>query len=297
MTNSNETKITLEEFSKIIENDSKYGFDIFDMQLDGDILNIEDMCGTVADREGENIIEFKIVSVDEDDQLNTIISVNLLDINLKNKVFEVGCIHDREGYTKVEIMTQQEIEKKIEEWEIDNSLEDLFSETSILRTSQTYGIIHSVVIDVRGGEISIKEDTPNQYNNSDSFFITLCEQSELDDNDHDICEGDLMEIEISTKDLRKIFINSGGTGFSHYEFKELMENLEYEKSGNKIKISWWKNTNTIEAETFVNLLMDDSWNEWKKNYEDFHLEDLSISLDPVGEYYQQLWDSEFEDRI
>ena len=67
-------KYTLLELSnKLIED----GFpDLFDFSVEGDILDIENMSGSVADYSGDRVVEFKIVKLDkESGHLETIVSL------------------------------------------------------------------------------------------------------------------------------------------------------------------------------------------------------------------------------
>jgi len=72
-------QMTLSELSTILINK---GFaDIFDGDVESDCLNLEQMTGDWADREGEEIVYFDIIKVDKDsNHLNTIIEIDLSDL-------------------------------------------------------------------------------------------------------------------------------------------------------------------------------------------------------------------------
>jgi len=68
------TQMTLLELSNILV--GKGFADIFDAQID-ECLNIKEMKGSWADDEGEEIIYFNIIEIDEESgHLNTVISID-----------------------------------------------------------------------------------------------------------------------------------------------------------------------------------------------------------------------------
>ena len=73
----NDKIMTLQELSELL---IEKGFaDIFDGQVDGDCLDLENMIGSWADRNGEEIIYFDILKVDEESgHLETIIALEAL---------------------------------------------------------------------------------------------------------------------------------------------------------------------------------------------------------------------------
>jgi hypothetical protein len=67
------TKMTLYEFGRMAES---AGFpDLFDFCVDGDILNIKNMTGSLADITGDRVLEFKIIKM-HTDELEIIIEFN-----------------------------------------------------------------------------------------------------------------------------------------------------------------------------------------------------------------------------
>ena len=68
------TQISLLELSNILV---ARGFsDIFDSQVEGECLNVEEMTGSWADPDGEEIIEFTIIELSpETDHLETIVEI------------------------------------------------------------------------------------------------------------------------------------------------------------------------------------------------------------------------------
>lgn len=69
-------EMSLYELSEILINEHGDKFDdIFNYSVEGDILDLESKDGSFSDREGENIIYFDIVKIDENSHLNTIIRV------------------------------------------------------------------------------------------------------------------------------------------------------------------------------------------------------------------------------
>ncbi len=73
------TKITLLELSKIL---LEAGFpDIYDFQVDGDILDLDTMTGSIADTEGNKVIEFKIIEIGNTENfLDTVIELDMENI-------------------------------------------------------------------------------------------------------------------------------------------------------------------------------------------------------------------------
>ena len=68
-------QMTLLELSNILT--SKGYPDIFDFQVDGNILNLEEMKGSLADVEGDETIYFEVIKIGDDKHLDTIIEINL----------------------------------------------------------------------------------------------------------------------------------------------------------------------------------------------------------------------------
>ena len=74
------TEMTLLELSETLAA-AKFT-DIFDGDVESDCLDLENMTGNWADREGNEIVEFDIVSIDKDSShLETIISIDLSQID------------------------------------------------------------------------------------------------------------------------------------------------------------------------------------------------------------------------
>ncbi len=75
-------KTTLTNFSNIAMN---AGFpDLFDFQVDGEILDLNSMTGSVSDETGDRVVEFKIIELIENDEdfLGTVIEYDENDSDL-----------------------------------------------------------------------------------------------------------------------------------------------------------------------------------------------------------------------
>ena len=81
-------------------------------------------------------------------------------------------MHDREGYTEVEILSQEEIETIVENWLKTHNFSYVFPENSLM-IADSQNTIHTACVDVRNGEIVYREDIPGTSNADDTFFITL----------------------------------------------------------------------------------------------------------------------------
>lgn len=58
-------KTTLSQFGRILE-EADFP-DLFDAQVDGEIIDTETMTGSVADSSGDRVIEFKVIEMNEDE--------------------------------------------------------------------------------------------------------------------------------------------------------------------------------------------------------------------------------------
>lgn len=194
--------------------------------------------------------------------------------------FEVKCIHDRDSLSGKTIMEEFEIKEIVEKWLLKNSFADLMKENGIFRNSQSFGNRIEVYIDTRDGEVrcsTVKQNTMSRY---DSFYITLASIAEVDEDENHICEGDEMTVKATADEITETI--------SH---KNEIDELVVEKLENaKFEISWWQNSDYIEAEDFVEKLMNESWEDWVNNYVDYILEDVEHQgwEESIAEYYNQL---------
>ena len=109
---------------------------------------------------------------------------------MKTYTYTCKNIHDRDGHSKEEIMSPIELKKAIEKWLENNSFQSALKEEGVWMFDQTYGRSVYVEIDTRSGEITTGTTTPNQYGNSDSFFITLASRSLFEEDNDDILGDD-----------------------------------------------------------------------------------------------------------
>lgn len=201
---------------------------------------------------------------------------------MKKENFKVRNIHDRDGHTEQAVLEEKEILEEIEKWLEKNSIIETLKKESIFRHSQTFGIEIGIEIDTRNGEIKTFTHYPNQYNDSDSFFIELISIQRYEFSEHTMCEGNDMEATVSEQ-----FIIDH---INYINNVEDIEHLTYEKTEDgKYRITWWNNYD-IDCEDFIRNWLKENYKEWVENYKDWLLEDITTDYSKVTEYYQNLRD-------
>jgi len=203
---------------------------------------------------------------------------------MKKENFKVREIHDREGHTEQVIMEESEIIAAVEKCEKENSVQELLKKEGIFRNGQSFGTRVSLEIDTRSGKIITCTTPQNQSSPVDPFFIELVGFTAHDFEDSLMCNGDDMVVEVTEQFIIEntdIIIDA----------EDIENYLETEKlDSGKYKISWWDNQDYIDCEDFINNWMDEDYEEWVEDYENYLLEDVYINLNAITEYYQQLRD-------
>ena len=207
--------------------------------------------------------------------------------------FTMTNIHDNDGYSERTIMEESEIMTAVETWLKENSFQDAIINEGAFMTGQSFGNRVGIEINTRDGEISGSTSYQNQYNNDDSFKISLVSIQELQADDADICEGDEMAVEITKEKFLTVL--------DEFDLEDLLERkLIKETETGMLKMTWWNILSEVEisAEIFVEKLMGQEWETWKEDYARWSMEDIGSNWeDEITEYYRNLREQREQEKI
>jgi len=191
-------------------------------------------------------------------------------------------IHDQDGRTKEKIMNPDEVIQAVENWLENNSFAGALIEEGVWRYDQTYGRTAYVEIDTRDGEISTGTTTPNQYGDSDSFFITLA-STDLFEEDWQDCLGDDHMVLCDESILDKWLDHS------KYNCVPNCDNDQYKinaNNGSGIYSVYFRDFD-CNAEEWVDF--------WNSNLDDF--DDWQTRVDNCADYYLENCADNWEENI
>ena len=187
-------------------------------------------------------------------------------------------LHDTDGHTEIEVMTEKEVTEAVQKWSKENYGKAVLIEDGIFQYSQTNGIRKGLQVDVRNGEVSVYEKIPNQYNANDSFFISLCDFRLLDFSETEMVEGADMVV---TLEKDRIFAFMYDTD----NFDELEKIFNPET--NTYTVDWYENEEFFDLKKFINEGLKEDYQEWFSNYEEWLMEDVVINYSGIIDFYNE----------
>jgi hypothetical protein len=138
------------------------------------------------------------------------------------EAFKVRCIHDREGHTEQVIIEEAEAVKAVEKWlENDDFASALYAE-GVYQAGQSHGNRVEVQLDTRAGIIITCTEYPNQYNDADSFFISLVSVNEIEIASEEDFLGDEYTLSLPRHEIETLI--------DHRYFDELVEEYELKEN-------------------------------------------------------------------
>ena len=141
-------------------------------------------------------------------------------------------LYDTDGHTATEVLPEKKITEMVKEWESKNSVPDMFIETGVFYTGNTYGIEKSLEVDTRTGKISINKYIPSQYDKEYPFYISLVRMQEVDFLENDLMKG--TDLKVNLKKIEIINLLNNPEDFENIE-------KEYSPKTNTYTVDWFEN--------------------------------------------------------
>ena len=195
--------------------------------------------------------------------------------------------YNRDGHTEPIIMEESKTLDTVEKWLCENTFSEALKKEGAIRYSQSFGNSVEVQVDTRDGNIIHTTEYPNQYGDSDSFFITLASTPEVDIEPCEEFLGDDWRLELTADQIKTIILGGG----DDEDFEEFLEYAEVEKEENgKYNISFNDaQSQGVDLEAWFDNLSDTTYEDAVSGYLDWMLEDAGNDwMESVREYYNNL---------
>ena len=185
-------------------------------------------------------------------------------------------LYDTDGHTATEVLPEKKITEMVKEWGSKNYVPDMFIETGVFHTGNTYGIEKSLEVDTRTGKISINKYIPSQYDKESPFYISLVRMQEVD-----FLENDLMKETDLKVNLKKIEIINLLNNLEDFENIE----KEYSPKTNTYAVDWFENQEFFNLKKFLVEGIGGIYIEYIHGYEIWITEELEIDYSAISDFY------------
>lgn len=188
-----------------------------------------------------------------------------------------------DGKEKEEVLSIEELQKKVEEWENSNDYQEKLR-PYIWRNDQSFGTEHYIMIDARDGEIFHYEKRQGSGDLDENYYLPLYCITEQNIEDFDFLDEDR---KIATKNKKEI-----EEYIAKFNLDIEIEDIEKNEDGEyEIEYSDWDCSRGDFVNFWAEKINIDTWQERIKNTED------NFFLD--SDYYtpENDWETEYYDRL